>query len=161
MAKEPKQPSTKSSQRDAEKSPDALRFGENLRDQRQGLRLTLDGMSRLTKLVDDAGAGVSRVALSRYENGDSMPGLRELKLISKALRLPLSSLVYGDSDDPMNFLPPSIELALEAMIAQIVDVELTKRGVVGDYSGLFGMKDSDRFTDRYESLLERARQGDE
>lgn len=108
-----------------------IEFGARLRQHRQALDLTLDAMSRLTKLVDPVGAGISRVALSRYENGDSLPGLRELKLLSQSLRLPLSYLVYGDPDDPMNFMNAEpLEIAVENFIGNIVNATLRRHQLI-------------------------------
>lgn len=95
-------------------------FGKRLLGVRQHRDLTLEQLSRLTKLLDQEEKGVSRVALSRYENGTYQPGLRELKLLSWSLRWPLSSLVYGYPEDPMNFQELNLNLALEGMIIEVL-----------------------------------------
>lgn len=137
-----------------ERSSEATEFGDNLRSRRQRWNLTLDAMSRLTKLVDPAGAGISRVALSRYENGDSLPGLREIKILSLALRTPLASLVYGDADDPMNFMSPSIELVLQDLVADVVEATLERHGLIQKrpWQG--------PGSDEHLALVEKARKGD-
>ncbi len=137
------------------KPAEALEFGNILRRVRQSLDLTLDAMSRLTKLVDPAGTGISRVALSRYENGDSLPGLRELKVISHSTRMPLSFLVYGYANDPMNFLDEPLELIVEDFVSGIVNATLRHHGLIPQDD-----PENIRLTKQYEALLERARSGE-
>lgn len=86
-----------------------------LKRARQKRGLTLDELSMLTKEIDPLEEGVSRVALSRYENGASLPGLRELRLLSFALRYPLSYLVYDEHMDPMLNYKTSLEMRLTDM----------------------------------------------
>lgn len=88
--------------------------------------LTLEQLSQLTKEVDPEGRGVSRVALSRYENGASEPGLRELRLISWATRRPLAFLLYGQYVDPMS----SYTLELEMRITDVVMGSLSAEGLI-------------------------------
>lgn len=136
------------------KPAENIEFGNNLRRLRQNLDLTLDAMSRLTKLVDPAGVGISRVALSRYENGDSLPGLRELKILSHSTRFPLASIVYGHPYDPMDFTDEPLELLVEDFVSGIVNATLRHHGLIpqGEPEGI-------RMTKQYEALLEQARSG--
>lgn len=97
-----------------------------LRSSRQTRDLTLEQLSRLTKEIDPTGAGISRVALSRYENGSSLPGLRELRLLSFALRRPLSVLAYGEHTDPMS----SYRIQLELRIQEVVNSHLEADGLI-------------------------------
>lgn len=99
---------------------------ESLKNSRQKRDLTLEQLSNLTKKIDPTGAGISRVSLSRYENGDSLPGLRELRLISFATRRPLSVLVYRERIDPMS----SYKLELEMRITDTVMGSVTADGVI-------------------------------
>lgn len=127
-----------------------IEFGDNLKRARQVRNLTLDALSRLTKLVDPNGEGVSRVSLSRYENGTNAPGLRELKILSQSLKFPLSLFVYGDSQDPMCFVTPS----LEDVISEIVmDVLVAQKVVKGN------MSQDPESGEAYSVLLEKARNG--
>ena len=105
-----------------EKKPlhENVEFGKRLKSRRQDLDLTLDQFSRLTKLADPNGEGISRVTLSRYENGTYAPGLRELKVLAQSLRCTLSKLVYNMQDDPMNFFDPSIDEAIDAHVFKIL-----------------------------------------
>ena len=97
-----------------------------MKDRRHSLELTHEQLSQLTKAIDPASEGVSRVALSRYETGASQPGLRELRLIALALRCPLSLLVYGEPTDPML----RYRLALEMRIMEMVNDMVTAEGLV-------------------------------
>lgn len=101
-------------------------FTETMKMARRGRDLTLDELSALTKEIDPAGVGISRVALSRYETGASLPGLRELRLLSFALRKPLAFLVYQDNTDPMS----SYKLELEMRIMETVNDHLAAEGLI-------------------------------
>jgi transcriptional regulator with XRE-family HTH domain len=98
----------------------------SLKNSRQKRDLTLEQLSNLTKKIDPTGAGISRMSLSRYENGDSLPGLRELRLISFATRIPLSTLVYRERIDPMS----AYKLELEMRITDTVMGSVTADGVI-------------------------------
>jgi transcriptional regulator with XRE-family HTH domain len=98
----------------------------SLKNSRQKRDLTLEQLSNLTKKIDPTGAGSSRMSLSRYENGDSLPGLRELRLISFATRIPLSTLVYRERIDPMS----AYKLELEMRITDTVMGSVTADGVI-------------------------------
>lgn len=79
-------------------TPPEARFGERLRDARQQLGLSVEALSRLTKGYDlAAGKGVSPPTLGRYESGDTLPTLRELRLLAEALDVPAQWLVDGNS----------------------------------------------------------------
>jgi len=95
-------------------------FTEAMKMARRGGDLTLDELSALTKEIDPLGVGISRVALSRYETGASLPGLRELRLLSFALRKPLSFLVYQDGTDPMSTYKLELELRIMETVNDIL-----------------------------------------
>lgn len=101
-------------------------FSERLKRTRQAKGLTLDALSLVTKGVDPEGKGISRVSLSRYETGTS-PGLRELRLLSLALRRTLAWLVYGDDEDPMG--PQASVMVFEDQIARVVLDVLASKGL--------------------------------
>lgn len=111
--------------------------------------LTLDQLSELTKLVDPFGKGISRVSLSRYETGAAFPGVREMKILARALRTTISNLFYGDSEDPMNFFPPSIDLAIQDIVYQVLVAQKVVRPK-GDVEPL---------GDEFKSLLESVKKG--
>ena len=125
-----------------------VEFGKRVKSRRQALELTLDEFSRLTKLIDPSGEGISRVSLSRYENGTYAPGLRELKVLAKSLRCTLSELVYNRPNDPMNFNDPSIEEALDSFVFNV----LVGQGLA-QHKG-----DQERMSESFMTLLEKARQ---
>lgn len=107
--------------------PASKKFGERLKASRQAKGLTLDALSIVTKGVDIEGKGISRVSLSRYETG-SMPGMRELRLLSLALRQTLSWFVYGEPEDPMQ--QTGSVTTLEDEIARIVSEVLASKGII-------------------------------
>jgi transcriptional regulator with XRE-family HTH domain len=101
-------------------------FGPTLKSSRQRRKLTLDQLSALTKEIDPTGEGVSKMTLSRYENGTTLPGLRELKILAFSLRVPLALLAYDDREDPMT----SYRLNLEMRITETVMDMITAEGVI-------------------------------
>lgn len=103
-------------------------FAYHLKSNRQRLDLTLDQFSILTKEIDPKGEGISKMTLSRYETGATLPGLRELKIISFALRKPVAALIYEEIDDPMT----SYKLTLELRITETVNQMLTADGLIKD-----------------------------
>jgi len=115
-----------------------------LKSCRQDHDLTLEQLSRLTKEIDPTGAGISRVALSRYENGSSLPGLRELRLLSFALRRPLSLLAYGENTDPMS----SYRISLEMRIMEVLNDHLAAEGLIK------GEQQQEPDTAEYKALIE-------
>jgi transcriptional regulator with XRE-family HTH domain len=90
-------------------------FAQRLKSGRRKTGLTLDQLSKLTKLIDPKQEGISRVALSRYETEASLPGLRELRLLSFSLRLPLAWLVYEEHMDPMLNYRTSLQMRVTEM----------------------------------------------
>lgn len=106
-------------------------LGSTLRMLRQSHELTMDQLSLLTKAVDPERAGVSRVAISRYETGASYPGYRELKLLAFSLRTPISSLVYPRVD------PLARPQSIDAAVHKIVVDTLVAYGFIQDETPRF------------------------
>lgn len=123
---------------------DDTKVASYLKSARSHHDLTLEQLSRLTKEIDPAGAGVSRVALSRYENGASLPGLRELRLISFATRRPLALLFYGERTDPMS----SYRLELEMRITDVVMGQVDAQGLIKEVA------EQDPEDENFKSLVE-------
>lgn len=76
-------------------SPPESRLGERVKYARNTLGLTIEALSRLTKEDDAAGTGLSPASISRYESGESLPGLREFRLLVEAFDVPMGWLMYG------------------------------------------------------------------
>ena len=122
-------------------------FSRMLKGGRRRQDLTLDQLSALTKEIDPAGEGVSRMTLSRYETGATLPGLRELRILSFALRMPLAWLVYEDREDPMT----SYKLNLEMRITETVFDMVTAEGIIK------GENQQDPQTPEYLALVEQSK----
>jgi len=75
--------------------PPESKLGERVRYARNALTLTIEALSRLTKEDDITGSGLSPASISRYESGESLPGLREFRLLVEALDVPMGWLMYG------------------------------------------------------------------
>jgi transcriptional regulator with XRE-family HTH domain len=126
---------------------DYSQFGGRLKIIRQLMKLTLDQFSLLTKEIDPKGEGISKMTLSRYETSATLPGLRELVVLSFATRKPVAVLLYGERDDPMS----SYKLTLEMHITETVNMMVRADGVIKEENS------QDPFTPEYEQLIEKVR----
>jgi transcriptional regulator with XRE-family HTH domain len=52
-------------------------------------------VSRLSKEYDPIGGGLSPTSISRYESSESLPGLKEFRLLAETLGVPIGWLLYG------------------------------------------------------------------
>lgn len=57
--------------------------------------LTIEALSRLSKLVDPVGQGIAQQTIVRYEKGDVLPGARELRVLCDALNVSADWLIMG------------------------------------------------------------------
>ncbi|MBG6074008.1 transcriptional regulator with XRE-family HTH domain [Polaromonas sp. CG_9.7] len=80
-------------------APESL-FGERSRYARNDLKLSVEALSRLTKDYDPEGTGLSPTSISRYESGESLPGIREFRILCESLDVPMTWLLYGDPTEP-------------------------------------------------------------
>ena len=77
-------------------APPEAAISERLKYARSELSLSVEALARLTKRCDLAEAkGVSPSSLLRYENAESLPGARELRLLCEALEVPAQWLLMG------------------------------------------------------------------
>lgn len=83
---------------DASDAPES-RLGERVRYARNDLKLNIEALSRLTKEYDSQGSGLSPTSIARYESGESLPGIREFRLLCESLELPIAWLLYGDPNE--------------------------------------------------------------
>ncbi len=74
-------------------------LGERIRHLREKLGLTHDGLSELAKIADKAGRGISRTTIRGYELRTYKPGTRELRILSLALNVSPSYLIFGEEFD--------------------------------------------------------------
>ncbi|MHA7599651.1 helix-turn-helix domain-containing protein [Alicycliphilus sp. T452] len=101
-------------------------LGSRLRKLREGISWTLGELSEVTKHLDPSGDGVSKVSISRYENGDSFPGYREIKLLAQAFAVPVASLFYGDVPDPYS----GWDMSLDDYLRNVIRSVLIEEGVI-------------------------------
>lgn len=74
-------------------------IGERIEARRKLKGLTHDGLAKLTKLLDKAGGtGISRTTIRGYEHGLYKPGTRELRLLSQALEVTPTWLIFGTAE---------------------------------------------------------------
>jgi len=95
--------------------PPESRLGERVNYARKDLGLNIEALSRLTKEYDPSGSGLSPTSISRYESGETLPGLREFRLLHEALDVPMSWLVYGVEDPKPPQNKPEEALLLYAL----------------------------------------------
>jgi hypothetical protein len=57
--------------------------------------LSVEALSRLCKLIDPVGQGISHQTLVKYEKGIVLPGSRELRILSDALAVSADWLIFG------------------------------------------------------------------
>jgi transcriptional regulator with XRE-family HTH domain len=76
------------------------RLGERVRYARNDLNLNIEALSRLTKEYDPLGNGLSPTSIARYESGESLPGVREFRILLESLDVPMAWLLYGDPTSP-------------------------------------------------------------
>lgn len=73
-------------------------IGLRIAEKRLSKNLTHDGLAKLTKLFDEPGnskSGISRTTIRGYEVGLYKPGTRELRLLSQALEVSPTWLIFG------------------------------------------------------------------
>ncbi len=75
-------------------------IGTRIAQKRTAKGLNHDGLSKLTKLCDNAGnVGIGRTTIRGYEIGTYKPGTRELRLLSQALEVSVDWLIFGAGDE--------------------------------------------------------------
>lgn len=62
---------------------------------RPGNDLSIEALSRLSKMIDPAGQGIAQQTIVRYEKGIVLPGARELRILSDALAVSTDFLIFG------------------------------------------------------------------
>jgi transcriptional regulator with XRE-family HTH domain len=103
--------------------------GRRIKQARERHRWTLDELSQATKQIDPQQQGVSKVSISRYENADSYPGYREIKLIAQALGEPVTYFFYGERPDPYSGWTMSLDEYLRHIIKDVLIEEGVLPGV--------------------------------
>jgi len=111
-------------------NPDKMALGARLKKLREGFSWTLGELSEATKQLDPTGDGISKVSASRYENGDSYPGYREVKLLAQTFAVPVSTLFYGDIPDPY----AGWEMSLDDYLRSVIKSVLIEEGVIAGES---------------------------
>ena len=101
-------------------NPEKHALGRRLKGIRESLSWTLGELSQATKQIDPEKEGVSKVSISRYENGDSFPGYREIKLLAQACGISISFLFYGDVPDPYAGWEFSLDSYLQSVIRDVL-----------------------------------------
>lgn len=86
----------KTSSQNQQPAPEDM-IGERIKLKRKELDLSIEALSRLTKLCDLWGEqqGISRTVLSRYESGEFKPGARETRILCHALKVSANWLLLG------------------------------------------------------------------
>ncbi len=107
-------------------NPEKHALGRRLKGLRESYTWTLSDLSFATKQVDPDKEGVSKVSISRYENGDSYPGYREIRLLAQAFGVSITFLFYGDVPDPY----AGWEFSLDSYLRSVIMDVLIDEGVI-------------------------------
>lgn len=107
-------------------NPEKHALGRRLKGLRESFSWTLSDLSFATKQVDPEKEGVSKVSISRYENGDSFPGYREIRLLAQAFGVSITFLFYGDVPDPY----AGWEFSLDSYLRSVIMDVLIDEGVI-------------------------------
>lgn len=103
-----------------------MELGKRIKRLREDHIYTLEQLSQITKDIDPLGVGISKVSISRYENGDSYPGYREIRLIAQAFAMPITTFFYGDKPDPFG----EWNMSLDEYLRHIIRDELMENGLI-------------------------------
>lgn len=96
-------------------------FSKRLTSLRESKGLRHDSLSELSKLVDPQRRGIARTTLRGYEWGIYKPGIRELRILSQALGVSPTLLIFGADDSSITSSPrPSV-------VASTVESDLATR----------------------------------
>jgi len=106
--------------------PEKDELALRLKTLRERLGFTLSQASEATKQIDTRSEGVSKVSISRYENGGSFPGYRELRLLAQTYGVSVSFLFYGDRPDPF----AGWEFSLDQFLSDLIDDRLIEHGLI-------------------------------
>jgi len=92
--------------------PPEAGIGERIRKRRAEIQdgLSVEDLSRLSRLVDHGEQGVSKASLHRYESGQAMPGAREIRILCEALDVSANWLLLGAESKAMH--PKTSALAM-------------------------------------------------
>jgi transcriptional regulator with XRE-family HTH domain len=107
-------------------NPEKHALSRRLKGLRESFSWTLSDLSFATKQVDPAKEGISKVSISRYENGDSFPGYREIRLLAQAFGVSITFLFYGDVPDPY----AGWEFSLDSYLRSVIMDVLIDEGVI-------------------------------
>lgn len=94
-------------------TPPERGIGERIKEARQRPEngLSVEALSRMCKLSDPEGQGVSRTTLLRYESGTILPGARELRILCHALNVSPNWLLTGfEGERAPNFAEAMVTL---------------------------------------------------
>lgn len=107
-------------------NPEKKALSRRLKGLRESFSWTLTELSLATKQMDPEKEGISKVSISRYENGDSYPGYREMRLLAQAFGVSITFLFYGDVPDPY----AGWEFSLDEYLRSVIKDVLIEEGLV-------------------------------
>lgn len=118
---EPPEPEQSAARGDGDAAVPEEDFGARLKSLREGKGLKHDALSELTRIADPQKRGIARTTLRGYEHGIYKPGIRELRVLSQALGVSPTSLIFGSEVDL--FVPPHAPHSSEEVRAGRVRVK--------------------------------------
>jgi transcriptional regulator with XRE-family HTH domain len=100
--------------------PESL-LGKRIKAARAHYNLSAEALSRLSKLADTDGRGVSPPSISRYEAGEAMPGARELRLLCDSLEVSPHWLLYGQVPSGVTPFEQGLLDAMRSFVRSMAD----------------------------------------
>lgn len=122
-------------------------IGGRIKEARQDEKnnLNIEALSRLSKMIDPVGQGITRTTLVRYESGEVLPGAREIRILCNALNVTADWLVMGRELQAEAQVDGALNL-----LSRVMKARLTKEDTLG-------FLDSDGLKTR-KALLAKARE---
>ncbi|MDP2833667.1 MAG: helix-turn-helix transcriptional regulator [Pseudomonadota bacterium] len=118
--------------------PPEAGIGERIRKRRAEIQdgLSVEDLSRLCRLVDGEGQGVSKASLHRYESGQAMPGAREIRILCDALDVSANWLMLGAESKEMHPKTSALAMLLQEWAGTMArDIEFWNKFVAGKKAG--------------------------
>jgi transcriptional regulator with XRE-family HTH domain len=97
------------------KTLEAVEIGARIRSAREAAKMTQPALAVKCKWLDKEG-NPSQSRVSNYESGDREPGLKEIRLLSKALAKPVSYFYTGKDVLDLGALPSSRRVGVELFL---------------------------------------------
>lgn len=117
-------------------------IGTRIREKREGLGMNFEQLSALTREYD--AEGIAAVTLRRYEReeGGTLPGLRELRILCDALDVSSDYLLRGQAASELELRDRADWKDLKAILLRVVDAVRLPSGITLEVVSNFGRQEA-------------------